>query len=112
MPLWNTHTQSLKICAFALSMCLFVHSYLFELFCIVLWICVCLYLTVLASKQRLSYNKGLFVHSLSFYPIYQTWVELSGGCATPNSPGSKWRTPTPPSPPAPPPLPEISCWEP
>ncbi len=77
--------------------CAFIFVWTF--FYIVLWVCVCLYLTVLAFKQRRSYNKGLSVHSLSFYPIYQTWGELSGERATPNSPGSEWRSPTPPNPP-------------
>lgn len=54
----------------------------------------------LAFEQCLSYNKDLFVYSLSFYPVNQTWGELSGKRATPTSPGSKcWNPAHPPNPP-------------
>lgn len=78
--------------------CVWIHI-CFNFFYIVLWFCICLHLTVLVFKLCLPYNKGVFVHSLCFYPNYQTWGELSAERATPNSPGSKWRTPAPPNPP-------------
>lgn len=52
-----SHTHTLRDKApIAVNVCVGVHSYLFELCCIVL--CVCLCLTVLAFKLRLYHNKG------------------------------------------------------
>lgn len=68
-----------------------------------IWI-VCKVLSVFVFKQGLPCNKGLLVRSFFFYPFKQTWGELSGKRATPNSPGSK--------PQSPPPHQQIPCWEP